>query len=96
VWLITSLIAAIVVTILWIYTQKKYQLGFLGLMLWGLTIMVLVDHIIGYNGGPFIEMETDGLITNAILLGIVMLIPIVIIWQISLLHSKLKGKITTR
>jgi hypothetical protein len=96
VWLITSLIAAVVVAVLWVYTQKKYQLGFLGLMLWGLTIMVLVDHIIGYSGGLFIEMETDGLITNAILLGIVMLIPIFIIWQISLLHSKLKGKITTR
>lgn len=58
--------------------------------------MVLVDHIIGYTGGPFIEMETDGLITNATVLGITMLIPIFIVWEISLIHSKLKGKLTTR
>ncbi|HVQ01677.1 MAG TPA: hypothetical protein VMT57_09220 [Candidatus Thermoplasmatota archaeon] len=95
-WLITSFIAAIAVTAIWIFTPKKYQLGFLGLMLWGLAIMVLVDHIIGYQGGPFIEMETNGLITNGTVLGITMLIPIFIIWEISLVHSKLKGKIAAR
>jgi len=95
-WLITSFMAAIAVTAAWIFVPKKYQLGFLGLMLWGLTIMVLVDHIMGYQGGPFIEMETDGLITNGTVLGITMLLPIFIIWEISLVHSKLKGKISTR
>ena len=95
-WLITSFIAAIAVTAVWIFAPKKYQLGFLGLMLWGLAIMVLVDHIIGYQGGPFIEMETNGLITNGTVLGITMLIPIFIIWEISLVHSKLKGKIAAR
>jgi hypothetical protein len=95
-WLITSFIAAIAVTALWIFAPKKYQFGFLGLMLWGLAIMVLVDHILGYQGGQFIEMETDGLITNGAVLGITMLLPIFIIWEISLAHSKLKGKITTR
>jgi len=95
-WLITSFIAAIAVTAAWIFAPKKYQLGFLGLMLWGLAIMVLVDHIMGYQGGPFIEMETDGLITNGTVLGITMLLPIFIIWEISLVHSKLKGKIATR
>jgi hypothetical protein len=95
-WLITSFIAAIVVTVLWIFAPKKYRLGYLGLMLWGLSTMVLVDHIMGYTGGPFIEMETDGLITNATVLGITMLIPIFIIWEIYLVHSKFKGKITTR
>lgn len=95
-WLITSFIAAIAVTAVWIFAPKKYQLSFLSLMLWGLAIMVLVDHIMGYQGGPFIEMETNGLITNATVLGITMLIPIFIIWEISLVHSKLKGKITTR
>jgi len=95
-WLITSFIAAIAVTAVWIFAPKKYQFNFLGLMLWGLAIMVLVDHILGYQGGPFIEMETDGLITNATVLGITMLIPIFIIWEISLVHSKLTGKIITR
>jgi hypothetical protein len=95
-WLITSFITAIAVTAVWIFAPKKYQLGFLGLMLWGLTIMILVDHIMGYQGGPFIEMETNGLITNGTVLGIAMLIPIFVIWEISLMHSKFKGKITTR
>jgi len=95
-WLITSFIAAIAVTAGWIFAPKKYQLGFLGLMLWGLAIMVLIDHIMGYQGGPFIEMETNGLITNGTVLGIAMLIPIFIIWELSLIHSKFKGKITTR
>jgi hypothetical protein len=95
-WLITSLITAIAVTVVWIIAPKKYQLHFLGLMLWGLTIMVLIDHIIGYQSGPFIEMETNGLIPNGIVLGIIMLVPIFIIWEISLVHSKFKGKIVTR
>ena len=95
-WLITSFIAAIAVTALWIIAPKKYHFGFLGLMLWGLAIMVLVDHILGYEGGAFVEMETDGLIPNGIVLGITMLIPIFIIWEISLVHSKLKGKIPSR
>ena len=95
-WLITSLIAAIAVTAAWIVAPKKYQFGFLGLMLWGLAIMILVDHIIGYQGGPFVEIETDGLIPNGIVLGIVMLIPIFFIWEISLVHSKIKGKINLR
>jgi hypothetical protein len=95
-WLITSFITAIAVTAIWIFAPKRYQLGFLGLMLWGLAIMVLVDHILGYQGGSFIEMDTDGLITNGIVLGIIMLLPIFIIWEISLVHSKLKGKIIAR
>jgi hypothetical protein len=95
-WLITSFISAIAVTAVWIFAPKKYLLGFLGLMLWGLAIMVLVDHIMGYEGGPFVEMETNGLITKGTVLGIVMLIPIFIIWEILLIHSKVKGKIITR
>ena len=58
--------------------------------------MVLVDHILGYEGGAFVEMETDGLISNGIVLGIVMLIPIFVIWELSLIGLKLKGKIVTR
>jgi hypothetical protein len=95
-WLITSLIAAIAVTAIWFIAPKRYQLHFLALMLWGLSIMVLVDHILGYEGGAFVEMETDGLISNSIVLGIVMLIPIFVIWELSLIGLKLKGKIVTR
>jgi len=61
-------------------------------MLWGLTIMVFIDHVMGYEGGSFIEMETDGLITNGTILGIVMLIPIFLIWELSLIHNIYKTK----
>lgn len=94
-WLITSIIAAVAVTAIWIFAPKKYQLGFLGLMLWGLSIMVLIDHIMGYEGGAFVEMETEGLIPNGVVLGIAMLIPVFVIWEISLIRLKMKGKITT-
>jgi hypothetical protein len=93
VWLITTLIAAITVTAIWHVKPKIYKLDILSLMLWGTSIMILVDHILGFEGGQFIELETDGLITNGVLLGIVMLIPILIIWEVILITSKPKVKI---
>lgn len=91
-WLITTLIAALAVTALWFIAPKKFRLGLLGLMLWGLSLMVMVDHVMGYEGsGPFLEMTTDGLIENGVVLGIAMLIPIFIIWEVYLAISKIKG-----
>ena len=92
-WLITTLIAAIVVTAIWYVKPKIYKLDILSLMLWGTSIMILVDHIVGYQGGEFIELETDGLIKSGILLGIVMLIPILILWEILLIIARPKEKI---
>jgi hypothetical protein len=89
-WLITSLIAAIISTTLWYFLKKRYQLGILSLMLWGGTIMILVDHVLGYEGGAFIEFETEGLISNATLLGIAMLAPVLIVWLTKLSLSKLR------
>lgn len=95
-WLITTLIAALAVTALWFIAPKKYQLGILSLMLWGLGVMVMVDHVLGYEGsGPFLEMETDGLIGNGVVLGIAMLIPLFAIWEIYLAISKMKGDLET-
>lgn len=89
-WLITTLIAALAATLLWFLLKKKYKLGFLSLMLWGATIMILIDHILGYEGGKFLETETDGMIKSGVLLGIVMLLPVFFIWFIAILISKLK------
>lgn len=91
-WLITTLIAAIAVTAAWYFTKRNYRLDMLSLMLWGTSIMILVDHILGYEGGEFIELETEGLITNGALLGIVMLLPIFILWEIVLILTKPKAK----
>jgi hypothetical protein len=89
-WLVTTLMAALVTTLLWFWLKGRYKLGFLSLMLWGATIMILVDHILGYEGGRFIETETEGMINNAGLLGMVMLIPVLLIWfmRLSLSGSK--------
>ena len=92
-WLLTTLIAAITVTAIWYVKPKIYKLDILSLMLWGTSIMILVDHILGYEGGEFIELETEGLISSGALLGIVMLIPIFVIWEIILITSKPKQKV---
>jgi hypothetical protein len=89
-WLITTAFAAIIFTSLWVIFKKRFKLGFLSLMLWGATIMILVDHLLGYTGGSFVETETGGLIQNATLLGILMLTPIFVIWLSSILLPKLK------
>jgi len=95
-WLITTSVAAILVTAVWAYAPKKYKLGSLALMLWGLALMILVDHVMGYEGGPFIEMQTDGLIENGTVLGIAMLMPVLIIWEIQVVSSKLREEVTAR
>ena len=92
-WLITTLMAATIVTVAWYFTKRNYRLDLLSLMLWGTSIMILVDHILGYRGRAFFELETEGLITNATLLGIIMLIPIFIVWVLILVFSKPKVKI---
>lgn len=90
-WLITTFIAALFVTAMGFFAPKKYKLNLLSMMLWGATVMILVDHVLGYEGGEFFEMQTGGFITNGVVLGIVMLIPIFTIWEIMVLISKGKG-----
>jgi hypothetical protein len=96
-WLITTLVAALAVTLAWIVTSKKnaekYKLSFLALMLWGLSTMILVDHMLGYEEGAFLEMQTDGLITSGVVLGIAMLIPVFIFWEAVLVRAKVKNEV---
>ncbi|MEO0070556.1 MAG: hypothetical protein ABIK39_00505 [candidate division WOR-3 bacterium] len=91
-WLITTLAAAIVATVFWRLFRGKYQLGFLSLLLWGGTVMILVDHILGYEGGRFIEATTDGMVRSGTLLGLWMLLPVLIIWAVALFLSWTKEK----
>jgi hypothetical protein len=90
-WLITTFVAALFVTAVGFFAPKKYKLSLLSMMLWGATVMILVDHVLGYGGGEFLEMRTEGLITNGVVLGIVMLIPVFTIWGIMVLISKGKS-----
>jgi len=91
-WLVTTSVAAAGATVGKFFLPKDYKLGFLALMLWGAAAMILVDHILGYKGGAFLEKATDGLITNSAILGVIMLIPVFAIWGISLLISNLKRR----
>lgn len=91
-WLVTTSIAAAAVTVARFVLPNKYKLGFLALMLWGGAAMILVDHILGYEGGAFLEKTTDGMIQNSAVLGIVMLVPVFIIWGSSFLIANLKRR----
>ena len=91
-WLATTSIAAAGATLGKFVLPRGYKLGFLALMLWGAAVMILVDHILGYKGGAFLEKTTDGMITNGTVLGIVMLVPVFVTWGISLLISNLKRR----
>ena len=90
-WLITTLVTTIGATAVWFIAPKKYKLSFLCLMLWGASVMILIDHILGYEGGEFIEMTTDGMITNGTVLGIAMLIPIFVVWEMYVIISLRRG-----
>jgi len=89
-WLIVSLIAAVAVTAVCLMLKKgyrkKFKLSLLALMLLGTFLMILVDHVIAFIGGePFIEVATDGLVNSGTILGILMIIPIFVIWIIAVL-----------
>jgi hypothetical protein len=82
-WLIILAFAAAVVTPIWYSTaeEDRYLLRLLCLILWGATIMVFVDHVMGYlmEGGEFLELTLD-----ATVLGFAMLTAALIIWEIIL------------
>ncbi|MBN1390735.1 MAG: hypothetical protein JXA22_08855 [Candidatus Thermoplasmatota archaeon] len=79
-WLIILALAAALSTLIWyasVKARKTYKLGVLNLILWGTTVMVLVDHVIGYitEGGVFMEMTLD-----AFLLSMVLLVTALLVW----------------
>ena len=88
-WLITTFIAAVITTLLH-FKFPKQRLQIPALMFWGSTAMILVDHILGYEGGDFIELTTDGLVSNSFLLGFYMIIPVLIAWFVVLLVNTLR------
>ncbi|MEM1514639.1 MAG: hypothetical protein QXT26_05385 [Thermoproteota archaeon] len=85
-WLIILAFAAALSTIIWYSKAEddKYMLKLLCLILWGATIMVLIDHTMGYftEGGEFLEMTPE-----AVALGFIMLTAALILWEIILLFK---------
>ncbi len=91
-WLVELSLVAVIVTAIWYIKEDSdsYNLGFLTLILWGTTIMVFVDHVMGYimEGGEFIEMTK-----NATVLGIVLTIVALGIWELSLILKDPKERL---
>jgi hypothetical protein len=83
-WLIILAFAAAIATPIWysMAEDDRYLLRLLCLILWGATIMVFVDHVIGYlmEGGEFLELTLD-----ATVLGFAMLTAALVVWEIILL-----------
>lgn len=90
-WLIISILAAMLVTILWKFLpENNLRLETLAIMFWGLGLMIMIDHILGYEGGAFLEAETDGLVASGYVLGIFMLIPVLAIWVVYVILANRK------
>ncbi|MEM0007894.1 MAG: hypothetical protein QXU46_07165 [Candidatus Bathyarchaeia archaeon] len=89
-WLIILSFAAAVATPIWYAKaeEDKYMLRLLCLILWGATIMVFVDHVMGFlmEGGEFFELTAE-----ATVLGLVMLTAALVVWEIALLLKDPKG-----
>ena len=91
-WLVTTSIAAAGATLGKCVIPRDYKLGFLALMLWGAVVMILIDHVLGYEGGVFLQQTTGGMIKNGAILGMAMLVPVFVTWGISLLISNSKRR----
>ncbi|MHA1238262.1 MAG: hypothetical protein ACTSSJ_03320 [Candidatus Odinarchaeia archaeon] len=82
-WLVILAMAAALTTAIWYWKAENdvYMLNILSLIFWGTTIMVLVDHVMGYlmEGGEFLEMTAE-----ATVLGIVLVVAALVVWEIIL------------
>ena len=89
-WLILISLAAVITTIIWYakLPEDKYKIGFLSLMFWGATLMWFIDHLMAYftEGGNFFEINLD-----ATMLGVVVIIVALIVWEFALLCGDPKG-----
>lgn len=94
-WLVVLALAATIATAIWYSKAEddKYMLSFLSLLLWGATILVLVDHVAGFlmEGGEFLEMTVD-----AAVLGVVLVIAALTVWEVALILRDPKGVIWRR
>jgi len=83
-WLLFLFSAAIFTTALWYIWDKseKYAVSILALIYWGATIMVFVDHTLGYlmEGGEYFDTSLD-----ACILGSILVLMGAVIWEIFLI-----------
>jgi hypothetical protein len=89
-WLITTLGLAVAATLATLAFGWKYRLSLLSLMLWGATVAIFVDHLIGWweEGGSFLEVHTEGWVESGALLGLLMAIPVMVVWLVFVIRSR--------
>ncbi len=93
-WIISTSLAAIVVTALWYIKdpQGRYKLNTLSLMLWGATLMMFVDGMMGYiSEGSFLDINL-----TPMMLALVLVIVALIVWEIILLITDPQGILRAR
>ena len=94
-WLVALAMAAVTSTMLWYFKDDgRYRLDVLSLILWGSTIMVFVDHAMGYynevilaglEGGEFVEVSWQ-----AFMLSILLVCVAIALWELYLIFRKPK------
>ncbi len=83
-WFIITFLFAVLATVGWYYTGRKYRFDFLSLFLWGSALMWLVDHIVAYlSEGEGIEVSLSGTI-----LGVIVVTTALIIWLGVFLYTR--------
>lgn len=93
-WIISTSLAAIITTAVWYIKdpQGKYKLSTLSLILWGATLMMFVDGMMGYiKEGSFLDIT----LTPA-MLALVVVIAALISWEIVLLCTDPQGVLKAR
>ena len=94
-WLVALALATVISTMLWYFKDDgRYRLDVLSLIFWGSTIMVFVDHAIGYynevilaglEGGEFVEVSWQ-----AFMLSILLVCVAIALWELYLIFRKPK------
>ncbi len=94
-WLVALALATVISTMLWYFKDDgRYRLDVLSLILWGSTIMVFVDHAMGYynevilaglEGGEFVEVSWQ-----AFMLSILLVCVAIALWELYLIFRKPK------
>jgi len=94
-WLIILMLSAVISTAIWYISdeaRKTYRIGILNLILWGTSLMVLVDHVAAYfEEGEFFDTSPD-----AMLLSSVLIMAALLVWEIVLLIKDPKGVIKSQ
>lgn len=93
-WIISTSLAAIIATAIWYIKdpQGKYKLNTLSLMLWGATLMIFVDGVMGYiREGSFLDINL-----TPTMLALVLVIVALIAWEIVLLYTDPQGVLKAR